>query len=59
MELSREFHLEQNKRTSIKMALTHVTLDNRPANAKIDYATGNAEPLFAKVETTVIRQESC
>ncbi|MDO4872764.1 MAG: DNA/RNA non-specific endonuclease [Carnobacterium sp.] len=34
--------------------VTHVILENTSPNAKIDYATGNAEPLFAKkkVETT-------
>ncbi len=31
-----------------KDGVTHVTLDNTSPNAKIDYATGNAEPLFAK-----------
>ena len=35
--------------------VTHVILENVSPNAKIDYATGNAEPLFAKkkLETTV------
>ena len=41
-----------------KDGVTHVTLDNTSPNAKIDYATGNAEPLFAKkVETTVATTE--
>ena len=39
--------------------VTHVILENTSPNAKIDYATGNAEPLFAKkkVETTVEQTE--
>ena len=39
--------------------VTHVILENTSPNAKIDYATGNAEPLFAKkkVETTVAQTE--
>ena len=42
-----------------KDGVTHVTLDNTSPNAKIDYATGNAEPLFAKkVETTVVQTEA-
>ena len=43
-----------------KDGVTHVTLDNTSPNAKIDYATGNAEPLFAKkkVETTVATTEA-
>ena len=43
-----------------KDGVTHVTLDNTSPNAKIDYATGNAEPLFAKkkVETTVAQTEA-
>ena len=43
-----------------KEGVTHVTLDNTSPNAKIDYATGNAEPLFAKkkVETTVAQTEA-
>ena len=42
-----------------KDGVTHVTLDNISPNAKIDYATGNAEPLFAKkVETTVVQTEA-
>ena len=40
--------------------VTHVILENTSPNAKIDYATGNAEPLFAKkkVETTVVQTEA-
>lgn len=40
--------------------VTHVILENTSPNAKIDYATGNAEPLFAKkkVETTVAQTEA-
>ena len=40
--------------------VTHVILENTSPNAKIDYATGNAEPLFAKktVETTVATTEA-
>ncbi len=40
--------------------ITHVILENRSPNAKIDYATGNAEPLFAKkkLETTVAQTEA-
>ena len=42
-----------------KDGVTHVTLDNTSPNAKIDYATGNAEPLFAKkVEITVVQTEA-
>ena len=42
-----------------KDGVTHVMLDNTSPNAKIDYATGNAEPLFAKkVETTVATTEA-
>ena len=43
-----------------KDGVTHVMLDNTSPNAKIDYATGNAEPLFAKkkVETTVAQTEA-
>ena len=43
-----------------KDGVTHVVLDNTSPNAKIDYATGNAEPLFAKkkVETTVAQTEA-
>ena len=39
--------------------VTHVILENTSPNAKLDYATGNAEPLFAKkkVETTVAQTE--
>ena len=40
--------------------VTHVILENTSPNAKIDYATGNAEPLFAKkkLETTVAQTEA-
>ena len=40
--------------------VTHVILENISPNAKIDYATGNAEPLFAKkkLETTVAQTEA-
>jgi len=40
--------------------VTHVILENKSPNAKIDYATGNAEPLFAKkkVETTEATTEA-
>ena len=42
-----------------KDGVTHVILENTSPNAKIDYATGNAEPLFAKkVETTVVQTEA-
>ena len=42
-----------------KDGVTHVVLENTSPNAKIDYATGNAEPLFAKkVETTVVQTEA-
>ena len=42
--------------------VTHVILENTSPNAKIDYATGNAEPLFAKktvetTEATTVNQE--
>ena len=42
--------------------VTHVVLENTSPNAKIDYATGNAEPLFAKkkvetTEATTVNQE--
>ena len=42
-----------------KDGVTHVILENTSPNAKIDYATGNVEPLFAKkVETTVVQTEA-
>ena len=42
--------------------VTHVILENTSPNARIDYATGNAEPLFAKkkvetTEATTVNQE--
>lgn len=42
--------------------VTHVILENTSPNARIDYATGNAEPLFVKkkvetTEATTVNQE--
>ena len=52
------FGTEQEKMD--EEGVTHVILENTSPNAKIDYATGNAEPLFAKkkLETTVAQTEA-
>ena len=52
-----EFHTEKEKVDAD--GVTHVVLENSSPNAKIDYATGTAEPLFAKkVQTTEQQAET-